>query len=401
VARKALPVSPDVLDAVAAGGASDAGGLPVELLGDFLPALTTAVTQGRPLTQRQMTRYQEIGDQAARQGVALRALLDLYLSAAWRLWRHLPAVIDPSRNPEAVVVAGEVMLHAVDDAVAALTEGFQLARRTLVRVEESARREFIDDLLTSGSDLAGLLDRATGYGLDLTGPHAVAVVKAERSFADGTPLIGMLERAVWGRKGDADSLVASKEGQLVVVFPAPDQRAIEQVVASLNRTLGPPGPPTTGSLPGDWQVGIGRAEAGPHGVLGSYLEAREALELARNLRLDSHVVNARDLLVYRVLLRDREAIGDLVEAILTPLLEIRGGAQPMIETLDAFFATGSNTARAARELHLSVRAVTYRLQRIRQLTGLDPTAGADQFSLHVAVVGARLLDWPQESAKKA
>jgi DNA-binding PucR family transcriptional regulator len=95
-----------------------------------------------------------------------------------------------------------------------------------------------------------------------------------------------------------------------------------------------------------------------------------------------------------VLLRDHEAISDLVETLLAPLTTARGGAQPMLDTLDAFFSNGSNTAATARQLHLSVRAVTYRLDRIRELTGLNPAGQGDQFSLHVAVLGAKLLNWP-------
>src|SRR3546814_18674922 len=112
-------------------------------------------------------------EEAAQQGVALRALLDLYLSSAWRLWRELPAVIAAQSDPNAVVAAGEVMLRAVDDAVAELAEGFQLARRSLVRSQVSARREFVYDLLTGGADVVGLLDRASGFGLPLIGPHDV------------------------------------------------------------------------------------------------------------------------------------------------------------------------------------------------------------------------------------
>ncbi|UQX90249.1 helix-turn-helix domain-containing protein [Jatrophihabitans telluris] len=391
-------MSAEVLAEVAAGGAADAGGVAVELLADFLPALVDAVTSGKPLSRRQMTAYQAIGGHAARQGVALRALLDLYLSAGWRLWRRLPAVVDAARDPDAVVVAGEVMLHAVDDAVAALTEGYQLARRTLVRVEESARREFIDDLLTGGTDVAGLLERATGYGLDLTGPHAVALVAAERVLSDGLSLIGIVERAVLGRKGDADTLVATKDGQLVVVFPAPDDAAVEQVVTAVCARLGPRAPRggARGSRLGAWQLSVGRSGIGPHGVLTSYQEAREALTLTARLGITEAVVRARELLVYRVLLRDREAITDLVVSVLSPLRAARGGASPLLDTVIAYFGTGSNTAATARSLQLSVRAVSYRLERVQSLTGLNLSRPADQFALNVAVLGAKLLGWPED-----
>jgi DNA-binding PucR family transcriptional regulator len=388
-----------VLAEVAAGGASDAGDLPVELLGDFLAALTTAVAAGRPLSRRQMATYQAIGDDAARRGVALRALLDLYLSAAWRLWRHLPAVANAAGDPQAVVVAGEVMLHAVDDAVAALTEGFQLARRSLVRIEESARREFIDDLLTGGADVSSVLERADGYGLDLSGPHAVAVVVTERPIADGTPLIGTVERGIAGRKGDAGALVASKEGRLVVVFPAPDEAAVDFVAGRLSGILGPPARgagqrPPAGAAAGARQIGVGRSAPGAHGVVTSYQEACDALDLAERLSLASPIVKARDLMVYTVLLRDRDAISDFADTLLRPLLRVRGGAGPLLDTLAAYFGSGGNAARTARELHLSVRAVTYRLERVHTLTGLDPARAQDQFPLHVAVLGAKLLGWP-------
>lgn len=393
------PIAPEVLPQVAAAAAKDAGGLDPGLLGDFLEVVVAAVAAGHRLTRAQSRRYQAVGQDAARRGVALRALLDLYLSAAWRLWRHLPAVAAQT-DPAAVVTAGEVMLRAVDDAAAALAEGFQLARRTLVRSQESARREFIDELLAGRADVAGLLQRAAGFGLDLTGPHAVAVVRSDRAFAEGTALNATVERAVLGSKGDAEALVTSKEGLLVVVFACPDQRAADHVTARLAAVLGP-GPDASDRVElqrragvGRWQIGLGRAKPGAEGVLSSYQEAREALDLARRLALEAPVVKAADLLVYRVLLRDRAAMAELVDALLTPLLTARGGVLPLLDTLSAYFASGGNATVTARHLHLSVRAVTYRLQRVADLTGHDPNRADQAFALQAAVLGARLLSWP-------
>jgi DNA-binding PucR family transcriptional regulator len=106
------------------------------------------------------------------------------------------------------------------------------------------------------------------------------------------------------------------------------------------------------------------------------------------------VVDAADLLVYQVLLRDRAAITDLVAAVLTPLATARGGAGPLLATLQAYYACGGVAAQAARRLHLSVRAVTYRLARVQALTGHDPAHPEQGLALRVAVIGARLLGWP-------
>ena len=59
-------------------------------------------------------------------------------------------------------------------------------------------------------------------------------------------------------------------------------------------------------------------------------------------------------------------------ALLAPLARARGGAGPLLATLEAYYACGGVAAQAARRLHLSVRAVTYRLARIKELTGSDP-----------------------------
>ncbi len=55
---------------------------------------------------------------------------------------------------------------------------------------------------------------------------------------------------------------------------------------------------------------------------------------------------------------------------------------------------GEVATDSARRLHLSVRTVTYRLTKVKDLTGYDPTDPAQRFVLHAAVLGARLIGWP-------
>src|SRR5262249_61175558 len=88
--------------------------------------------------------------------------------------------------------------------------------------------------------------------------------------------------------------------------------------------------------------------------------------------LPDPVVRAADLLIYQVLLRDRAAITDLVRTLLTPLARARGGAGPLLATLAAYYARGGVAAAAAPDLHVSVRTVTYRLARVRELPGAEP-----------------------------
>jgi len=399
-----------LVQSIAAAAARDAGGIDAGLLRDFLPVLASAVGTGTRLRPRDLAGYGDVGRKAAAAGVALRALVDLYLSAAWRLWRHLPEVIGAAKNPAAVVLAGEVMLRGAGDAVAELTAGYQLARRDLVRTQVAARREFVDDLLLGGTQaLAGLVDRAALFSLSLAGPHAVVVVLADKPFTDSSPLTEILERSIHGTKADADALVTTKDGALVVIFAAPDRHAILEVIDGLTGSLPSSGTGTAVRLRrtaavGTWRMGVGRAHQGPSGVRLSFEQAQEALELGSRLSAGRsggtppggkpQIFDAADLLVHRVLIRDEAAIRELVEAVLTPLQTARGGAEPLIKTLEAYFSAGGNASLAARSLHLSVRALTYRLAKIADLTGRNPTDPGQRFEFQTAVTGARLLGWP-------
>jgi GGDEF-like domain/PucR C-terminal helix-turn-helix domain len=358
-----------------AGAAAREAGPDPALLGGFLPAVARACTTGQRLDRRALAGFRALGARAAEEAVPLRALIDLYLSAAWRAWRHLPAV--DGDDAEAVRLAGEIMLHAVDDAVAAVADGYEAARRASLQLEESARREFVDDLLGGTGDPAEMMARAERFGLDLTGPHAVAVFRGPRPVAHTSPRVSQASSAL-AATGAGDFLVTTRHDQLVAILPA------AALVDALPRADGE-------------QVGLGRTHRGVSGTALSYNDAVDALELAVRLRRPDPVVYADHLLIYRVLLRDREAIDDLIQVVLAPLDVARGGAGPLIDTIEAYTATGGNTTATAARLHLSARAVTYRLQRIRELTGHDPAAAQERFVLQAAVLGFRALPAEQRA----
>ncbi|WP_148616366.1 PucR family transcriptional regulator [Nocardioides rubriscoriae] len=387
------------LDRVAAGAARDAGRIDPALLGDFLPIVVDAAASGRRLRRAELRACEERGSAAALAGVPLRALVDLYLSACWRLWEELDLVDGSavaSADASQVRAAGLAVLRAADDAVAALAEGFQLARNDLSRHQESMRREVFDLLLAGGPPAVGVTGRAADLGLDLTSPHAVLVARHERTFDHPslTSVPRRLESALGGRHGDAYPLVAVKDGALVCVFAAPDQASVGLVGERLSTVLADVDPGAAAAPDRrTWQAAVGRTLPGAGSVRVSYEQAVSALALARRLGLDSALVDSGDLVVYEVLLRDRAAIDELIATVLTPLRQARGGARPLLETLEAYYASGGVATATAARLHLSVRAVTYRLQRIGDLLGMDPTDPAHRFTLHAAVLGARLLDW--------
>jgi diguanylate cyclase with GGDEF domain/PucR-like helix-turn-helix protein len=394
----ARPAGPD-LAAIARAASREAGGVPVGLLGDYLPAVLDAAGSGRRLTGTELAGYGRSGAAAALAGVALRGLVDLFLSATWRLWRELPG--DPP--VAALRAAGLAVLRAADDAVAAAAGGFEQASLTVARREEAERREFFDDLLSGRGRVGDLIVRGDQLGLRLAGPHQVVV--AGPVPADGTryPAGLDVEAAVAGAAAPAPSLMGTRGGQLVAIIGAAEGDEADRAARALARLLArpQPGPAAVAGSRGPgmparppWRIVVGRSYPGPSGVVRSYEEAAAALEVAQRLSLPDTIARAADLLIYQVLLRDRTAITDLVRTVLLPLDAARGGAAALLATLSAYFGNGGVAAAAARDLHLSVRAVTYRLARVRELTGRDPAVPADALTLQVAVIGARLLDWP-------
>jgi sugar diacid utilization regulator len=292
------------------------------------------------------------------------------------------------------------VLHVVDDAVASFADGHAEAGRELIRKEETLRRELVDDLLRGDAHLSQLVERAEPFGLDLTRAHQVALAQPSQRLSAITAATSALARVVLDRFGDRDVLVATKEG-LVVVLALAD---ITGATASANSltTTGDLGKIIHGELSrlrrgSPWRVAVGRAHPGAYGIARSYEEAREGLAMATRMNLDRPIVEMRDVLTYRVLARDQPALVDLVHSVLNPLDQARGGAGPLVETLQAYFECGCVATAAASKLHLSVRAVTYRLQRVKSLTGFDPLDPAHRFTLQAAALGARLLGWPEHA----
>ena len=391
------------LAAITLAASREAGGVPPGLLGDYLPAVVDAFGSGRRLSAAELAGYARSGEQAAEGGVALGGLVDLYLSATWRLWRELPLETDSLTVLRAAVLA---VLHAADDAVEAAASGFERAYLSVARREEAERREFFEDLLSGRGGVSDLMNRGERLGLRLAGPHQVMVVGATDGDGSVSPAGIHIDAVVAEAAGPSSSLVLSRHGRLVVIVgsaggeAATVARALAGALArqaagrsASAREPGPAGP--------SWRIALGRSYPGPSGVVRSYDEAADALDVAQRLGLADEVVRAADLLIYQVLLRDRAAITDLVQTLLTPLAQARGGAAPLLATLDAYYARGGVAAAAARDLHLSVRTVTYRLARVRDLTGRDPAWPADALALQVAVIGARMLDWPATPLERA
>jgi DNA-binding PucR family transcriptional regulator len=106
-------------------------------------------------------------------------------------------------------------------------------------------------------------------------------------------------------------------------------------------------------------------------------------------------VAARELLPERALIGDASAIAALETEVMRPL----GDAGPALtETLDAYLDSGGAIEACARKLFVHPNTVRYRLKRIADFTGRDPTTPRDAYVLRVASTVRRLTGQAEHSS---
>lgn len=106
-------------------------------------------------------------------------------------------------------------------------------------------------------------------------------------------------------------------------------------------------------------------------------------------------VLARELLPERALIGDSSAIAALHTDVMRPLAE----AGPVLtETLDAYLDCGGAIEACARKLFVHPNTVRYRLKRIADFTGRDPTQPRDAYVLRVAATVGRLANQAEHAS---
>lgn len=241
--------------------------------------------------------------------------------------------------------------------------------------DRSQARQLLMDRLTQGRP-AG--DVASALGTELPSGYLVLLCKPrgdgpDCSFRGGLPT-GQLD-SVPGLLWQADHA----SGGLLVLLPVEASAAAARatargLVTSLANALG---------------RRLSAAEA--HGatlddVPAAVHDARQSLALVGAMPdAESRPYGADELLVELAVARQPAVRRKLTE-LLAPLQ--RG--TDLQRTLEVLFDCGLDRQRTTAALHIHRRSLTYRIQRIRELTGLDPTTAHGIQLLRAALTATRL-----------
>ena len=138
-------------------------------------------------------------------------------------------------------------------------------------------------------------------------------------------------------------------------------------------------------------IGIGRYHPGIRGLACSYEDARAALSLGRRFHGHNqvHCLDGLGIAAFVGVSDERTKI-DLATHLLSPL----DHEPELLETLDAFFAEDCCSSSTANRLSIHRNTLSYRLDKIASLTGLDPRRFDEAVQIRLALVLRSLRNNP-------
>ncbi|HTE87088.1 MAG TPA: helix-turn-helix domain-containing protein, partial [Dehalococcoidia bacterium] len=139
-------------------------------------------------------------------------------------------------------------------------------------------------------------------------------------------------------------------------------------------------------------VGLTMAISGPctdvSELPSAYAQARRTLAAARQFGREGQITTFEELGIYRLLFQVPNAseLHGFVNQVLGTLVSYdRRHESDLVRTLAAYLRHHGRLQSAARDLVVHVNTVSYRLQRIREIAGLDLDNSEDRLTAQVAL----------------
>jgi sugar diacid utilization regulator/putative methionine-R-sulfoxide reductase with GAF domain len=272
--------------------------------------------------------------------------------------------------------------------------------RAAAEVERRLRGDLVEEVLAGGlegDEAERVARQAERLGHRL--PHKAWVVVLEPDD-DAT-------EAALAARGQQDRLDAALSGVIrsrlpgaltlvrsaSAVFLIPDEIAtdlptVEKLAGLLLAGAAPVMKPGTAS------VGIGNLANSVGELARSHIEARQALRLTRRAGGKGRIASYRSLGAFRLLLevQSPDALRRFVEELLGTLLKYAQSRDtPLLETLEALSSARWVRRAAARQLGIHINSMSYRVERIQSLTGLQLDDPETRVAISIALRARAML----------
>lgn len=313
------------------------------------------------IVEEEVPRHVDAEDASALTIAALRFSSDVAFSAA-RIYAHAAEVRGAWDARLEATVVDALLSGSPDESVLSRTSalGWSGAPHVVGIVAGAAPGG--SPLLTPPADVTNVVA--------LPGTHHA---RAAQPPAYGPEMADRLRRIA--RRTDTELLLGVQGERLVLIVGGgtPDQvhHAAEQLVEATGREHVATGPMVSDVT----EVG--------HSL-------RPALAALQSVPAWPHApqpLHADDVLPERALAGDEVARQMLVDRIYLPL---RDSPNPLLPTLDAYWSAGQAIEATARRLFVHTNTVRYRLHRVEDLIGWDPTDPREGFVVRIGVAVGRL-----------
>lgn len=320
--------------------------------------------------------YQVIPQDLARR-LTLRQTVDMVRVAMEFFEQRLPAL---ARNDRQLVALTEAILRYGRELGFAAASVYASAAES--RGAWDTRLEaLVVDAVVRGDTGSDLQSRAATLNWDATAPATVIVGTPPPE--EGVSVIGTVHSTAQQHGRGALAVIQGDRLVLVVSGELHGSKAAREFMADLMDKFS------------DGPVVIGPTTPSLGAAHFSAVEALAGMEAVVGWRGAPRPVFAAELLPERALLGDTAAVAALTERLIQPLT---GSGTALADTLDAYLDSGGAVEACARQLFVHPNTVRYRLKRISEITGRDPTNPRDAYVLRVAATVGRLAQTPVQTS---
>jgi sugar diacid utilization regulator/putative methionine-R-sulfoxide reductase with GAF domain len=272
--------------------------------------------------------------------------------------------------------------------------------RAAAEVERRLRGDLVEEVLAGGlegDEAERVARQAERLGHRLPQRAWVVVLEPDDDETESAlaargrqdRLDAALSGLVRSRLPDALTLVRSASAVFLVPDElAPDLAAVEKLAGQILAGAAPVMKPGTAS------VGIGNLANSVGELARSHLEARQALRLTRRAGGRGRVASYRSLGAFRLLLevQSPDALRRFVDELLGTLMQYAQSRDtPLLETLEALSAARWIRRAAARQLGIHINSMSYRVERIQALTGLQLDDPETRVAISIALRARTML----------
>jgi DNA-binding PucR family transcriptional regulator/ligand-binding sensor protein/GAF domain-containing protein len=295
--------------------------------------------------------------------------------------------------------AGAIEQAAIEHA-AVLTALDHLRERTIQDVATRLRHGFLDELF-SGEFVDELaIQRGQALGLDLrraARTYLIEVIGGDHSPGQQRAVVDVVSEIA---RAHSEHIIAQVDETIVAIIAEesldPEAKPAEDdpIELRLQSAI------AARKLKVDVNIAAGTACERPGDYRESHSAARRGLDFLRLVDSTNEMISFRRPGVEQLLLSTGEpaALLAFVARYIEPLDRYdEDHSTELRHTLEVFYAQQGRLEPSARELHVHVSTLRYRLERIEKLVGVDPRAGESRLDLEVALRAAQVLPIHRDS----